>query len=321
MFSVGAEVFMNRRSFLNAIASAAAVSGVMSPQLSHSKECSPLLLNGTQLFSVYDLLNSDAKATLGAVGELGFESVELFGLDSRAARDNNFFGLTPIELLNTLKSSGLAMTHSHIGEIWEDTDTVARIAERLRVEVLILGAAEEFYDMPGGVFNPKPATDIAQLERLAARLNRAGQKYRRHGITFGYHNHWTEFIPVEGTIPLDYLIENTDPDNFKLELDVAWLTVAGIDPVTYIRRHSDRVVSCHLKDFDDRVALPDSPTWAEYIEAAIVEPGSGTIDFEPIINVLAEIDLTHAFVETDKSSNPLAAIERGKRHLKSLDLC
>ena len=311
---------MDRRYFLGNVVSAAATSTIF-PKYAFSQKCSPFLLNGMQLYSVNDLLIADAKSTLESVGDLGFSSVEFFGLDSAAARDNDFFGLTANELISTLSSFGLSMSYSHIGESWEDTDTVARIAERLGIQVLILFAAEEFYDMPRGVFSPKPATDLAQLGNLAARLDMAGQRYRRYGLTFGYHNHWTEFIPVEGKIPLDYLVENTDPDNFKLELDVAWLTVAGIDPATYIRHHADRVISCHLKDFDDRVTLPSSPTMADYIEASIVEPGSGMIDFEPIVNVIAEIGLTHAFVETDKSNDPLAAIERGMRHLKSLDIC
>jgi len=312
---------MERRDFLGMAVSAAAVTSAIIPRYAFAKECSPTLLSGTQLFSVFDLLVADAKAAIESVGDLGFSSVEFFGLDSPEARRDDFFGLSATNFRNAVHASGMEMRYSHISEIWEDTETVSRIAEKLGIEVVVLSAAEEFYEIQGGVFSPKPAKNLEQLQDLADRLNQAGAQYRKHGLTFGYHNHWTEFISVEETIPLDFLIENTAPDNFKLELDVAWLTVAGVDPVSYIERHSNRVISCHLKDFDTSVELPESPSWADYIEASIVEPGSGSIDFTPIVEILAEIGLTHAFVETDKSDDPLAAIGRGRRHLLSLDIC
>lgn len=312
---------MDRRSFLGSIVAGAAISGDLLPNLAVAQACPAGLFRGMQLYSVNDLLNADARSTLSAVGELGFKYVEFFELDSQAAQEGDFFGLSSRELAAAIRSSGLHMTHSHIGTIWEDTDSVARIADKLGIEVLILGAAEEFFDLQDGAFNPKQATDLDQLNRLADRLDGTGRRYRQLGLTFGYHNHWTEFLPVEGRIPLDHLIEHTDPDNFKLELDLAWLTVAGTDPAAYILRHANRVIACHLKDFDDQVVLPKLPTMSQYTDLSIVEPGSGTMNFGPILDVLTEIGLEHAFVEIDKSSDPLAAIQRGMHHLLSLRGC
>ena len=314
-------VEMDRRTLLRSIVAGAAVSGDFLPKFAFAQECPDGLLRGMQLYSVDDLLVSDARAALSAVGELGFRNVEFFDLDSPAAQADNFFGLSSREFAAAISMSGLRMKHAHIGSIWEDTDSVARIADKLGIEVLILGAAEEFYDLQDGNFNPKPATDLVQLDRLALRLNETGRRYRQLGFSFGYHNHWSEFIPIEGKIPLDFLIENTDPDNFKLELDLAWLTVAGLDPAAYLRRHANRVISCHMKDFDDRIELPESPTWSQYIEASIVEPGSGSMNFEMLLDVLTEIGLEYAFIEIDESSDPMAAIERGMHHLLSLRGC
>ena len=72
-----------------------------------------------------------------------------------------------------------------------------------------------------------------------------GREYRDRGLTFGYHNHHVEFMRVDGVVPYDYLMSNTDPKLVKIELDVGWLATAGVDPVTYLRRHAGRVIACH----------------------------------------------------------------------------
>ena len=61
-------------------------------------------------------------------------------------------------------------------------------------------------------------------------------------------------MPVDGVVPYDYLMSNTDPNLVKIELDVGWLATAGVDPVAYLRRHAGRVIACHLKDYDPTIA-------------------------------------------------------------------
>lgn len=309
---------MQRRGFLGALVSAAAVTSGLAPRFAYSRECPPQLLNGVQLWSVRDLLAKDAFGTIEAIGELGFNSVELFGLGGVQASSAQIFGLEFDELLGVLNASGLSARHSHIVENWQDNDAVARVAEQLGIEVIILAAAEEFFDRQAVEFIP--ATSVDQVRNLADRLNIAGKRYRRHGITFGYHNHWTEFVPVENQVPLDILIAHTDPDNVQFELDIAWLTAAGVDPAAYLERNLDRVISCHLKDIDQQKKLPIPPSTDNYVDAAL-EPGAGTVDFAPIIGLLAEGGVPNAFVEVDRSDDPLAAIQRGRLHLQSLGVC
>jgi hypothetical protein len=47
---------------------------------------------------------------------------------------------------------------------------------------------------------------------------------KRTGVQFAYHNHTTEFDEVEGHRPFDYILNNTDKDMVKMELDLAWAT-------------------------------------------------------------------------------------------------
>lgn len=309
---------MKRRNFLKAVLSAAAVTGGLGSRFAYSGDCPPQLLNGVQLWSVRDLLAEDAPGTFEAIGELGFNAVELFGLGGDPVKDARIFGLEFDELSRILNASGLSARHSHTVQNWQDADAIARVAEKLDIDVVILAAAEEFFDRQRVSF--VPAASVDQVRKLADKLNTAGEQYRRHGITFAYHNHWTEFVPVENQVPLDLLIEHTDPDNVRFELDIAWITAAGGDPVSFLNKNLDRIVSCHLKDIDQKKELPISSPTEAFVDA-VLEPGAGTIDFEPIIEILTRGGVTNAFVEVDKADDPLAAIQRGRLHLQTLGSC
>jgi sugar phosphate isomerase/epimerase len=159
-----------------------------------------------------------------------------------------------------------------------------------------------------------PAKGRAQLDGLAEKLNRVGREYRDRGLTFGYHNHHIEFTRVEGLVPYDYLMSNTDPDLVKIELDVGWLATAGVDPVAYLRRHAGRVIACHLKDYDPKIAS-DVP------QRKLVPPGSGSIDFAAVLAAMRETQVPRGFIEVDVSDDALLDVRRGHTHLQMLKGC
>jgi sugar phosphate isomerase/epimerase len=141
-----------------------------------------------------------------------------------------------------------------------------------------------------------------------------GREYRQRGLTFGYHNHHVEFMPVEGVVPYDYMMERTDPDLVKIELDLGWLALAGADPVAYLRKYAGRVISCHLKDYDASITT-DVP------QRKLVEPGAGDIDFGAALAAMNATSVTHGFIEIDVTDDPFGAVERGHRHLRALQVC
>ncbi len=159
-----------------------------------------------------------------------------------------------------------------------------------------------------------PAQSRAQLDALAEKLNRVGREYRDLGLTFGYHNHHVEFMRVDGVVPYDYLMSNTDPSLVKIELDVGWLATAGMDPVAYVRRHAGRVIACHLKDYAPSIAS-DVP------QRKLVAPGAGTIDFAALLAAMRETGVAHGFIEVDVSDDPLGDVRRGHAHLQTLKGC
>jgi sugar phosphate isomerase/epimerase len=252
---------------------------------------------GVQLFTIRDALQRDPRAALASLREIGIAEAELYGLNGA---QTTLFGMAAADLKKAFDANGIRVELSHIGAL-TDTQAIGATARALGVRTVIVATIV-------------PGESRAQLDALAATLNRVGREYRDQGLTFGCHNHDDEFLPVEGLVPFDYLMSNTDPDLVKIELDIGWLAYAGIDPVTYLRRYGRRVIACHLKDHDPTIAT-DVPA------RKLVTPGAGTIDFGAVLAAMNATGVAHGFLEVDVSDDPLGDVRRGTAHLQMLKGC
>ena len=111
-------------------------------------------------------------------------------------------------------------------------------------------------------------------------------------MKIAYHNHNFEFDTVDGIVPYDMLLEQTEPELVDMELDLFWIAYAGVDPLSYIKDYAGRFSMLHVKDLT-----------AERKMAAV---GEGTIDFEAIFALADTGGFKHHFVEHD---NPVDAFE------------
>ena len=68
------------------------------------------------------------------------------------------------------------------------------------------------------------------------------------GLRSGYHNHQTEFTPIDGKRPMEVIAANT-PKDFMLQLDVGTCVEVGSDPVAWIEANPGRINCLHLKDW------------------------------------------------------------------------
>ena len=302
---------MNRRDFI-ARSSAVAASVVVASHASRpaaAAECNPPL--GVQLFTVRDELRRDLRATLARLREIGFTQAELYGL---SGRENRLFGLTAAELKSAFAANALSVELAHVDGSLTNTAAIADFAAELGITTAIVALPVELGAARNDRLSVAPVKGLAQLDALAEKLDRTARDYRARGIRFGYHNHDVELLPVAGVVPLDYLMSRTDPDLVKMELDLGWLALAGANPAEYVRRYSGRIVACHMKDYDARIAS-DVP------ERKLVEPGAGAIDFGAVVAAMRDAKVEHAYIEIDVSADPLGAVANGYRYLKMLLAC
>jgi sugar phosphate isomerase/epimerase len=242
-----------------------------------------------QLYSVRREMERDFEGTLASLASIGYEEVEFAG----------YFDRRPEEVKTILGRHGLAAPSAHIPielvrQDWARTLDAANITGHRYIVVPWLP--------------PESRRTLDDFKRLAAEFNRLGGEAKRVGIRFAYHNHDFEFTPLEGRLPYDLLLAETDPANLALELDLFWITKGGQDPLTYFARYPGRFEMVHVKD-------SSGPP-----EHRQVDVGRGTVDFRRILARRGQGGIRHFFVEHDDPADPLAFARASYDYLRRLEL-
>ena len=97
---------------------------------------------------------------------------------------------------------------------------------------------------------PSQGQTVANYKRCADTFSKAGEQCKKANLIFGYHNHEYEFDKVDGKVLYDVLLEQTDPNLVKMEMDLGWAIVTGNDPLAYFKKYPNRFPLWHLKDMD-----------------------------------------------------------------------
>jgi sugar phosphate isomerase/epimerase len=294
---------ITRRGF---IGGAAAVAAVSSAKFSFAM---PMRLTlGIQLYSVRQQMAEDFEGTLAAVREAGFLEVESASLPKKPAA----------EIRKALDMAGLkcVSTHRSFVDVTRDLDATTEFEKIIGVSYIVCpGPGRRNPPDPGS--KPEPLT-IDDWKYNAEEFNKTGEKLKKAGIIFGYHNHWTEFVPVDGKIPYEELLRLCEPDKTTFEMDCGWVKVAGRDPIALMKRYPHRFSMLHVKDFH----LPPNISYATHEEAKVTELGRGSIDYRPIFAQAARNQkITHAFVEQEEFDMPwLESLKVDADYLKNLTI-
>ena len=240
---------------------------------------------GLQLYTVRTLLERDFEGTLAKIAALGYRKVEFAGL----------YGPSIAETRAMLDRQGLAAPSGHVSYDKLDRD---------------LPGALQTANLLGQKFIVCPSVDeglrrtLDDWKRTCGRFNRIGAQAKVAGLGFAYHNHDVEFRPLDGQIPYDVLLGETDLGLVRLEIDLYWMAKAGRDPVDYFRKYPGRFPLLHLKD--------------KAQDGSIVDLGQGTIDFQRILDHAGLAGMAYCFVEHDRPADPLRSIETSLRYLRQL---
>lgn len=269
---------------------------------------------GLQLFTVMKLLDTDFEGTLRTIAQIGYRQVETMGAFNRDpawVRDQfRRFGLTtPSQHLmpSTLYNDFSSYNRGEIGwaEIIRrftlafDFNRVEQFVTEAIGRAKILGQQYIVWQM-----NWQKGYGLSEVKQHIAAFNIAGQLCRDAGLGFAFHNHDLEFLPLDGTTPYDLLVQGTDPDLVKLEMDFMWASFAGADPVAYFERYPGRFRMTHLKD--------------RTTAGKIVIPGTGIEDFPRLLDASKKAGIEHAFVEYDQPVSPIDEIRAAYRYLRTL---
>lgn len=262
-------------------------SGVLSAALLLSPENffakTPLI--GLQLYTVRDEISKDVKATIQRVASIGFNSVEVFGYN-----EGNFFGLTPEEFLAVLKQNNLVTPSGHYSMNKFLTDGNE---DELKKTVEDAGKMGHTYFTIPYLTEPMRKS-LDDYKKLAKNLNRAAEEAKKAGMKLAYHNHDFEFKDWgAGQTGFNILTTETDPELVNFEMDIYWVSKAGVDPTAIMKEHKGRFKMWHVKDMADTA------------EKEFTEVGSGTIDYKKIFKCKKVSGMEYFFVEQDKTKIPV----------------
>jgi sugar phosphate isomerase/epimerase len=253
---------------------------------------------GLIIHSLRNQIKENGVAALDFVKEQGFAEVEI-GLE-------NHFGLTQEQMKDALKQRELKpiAAHTSYDFLLKQTDKAIEFADDLGVQYV--GVAWATHKKP---------LDEAQILKIAEDFNVIGKRLKEKGIQFFYHNHGFEFQPYKnGETLFDVLVQKTDTDFVKFEMDVLWTIFPGQDPVKLLKKYPDRWILIHLKDLAKGV---EGNLSGETDRKNIVPLGTGQADYPEILKTAQEIGIKHYFIE-DESPDVLKQIPQSLQYLSGI---
>lgn len=234
-------------------------------------------------------LKQDWQNTLKKAVDYGFSEMETGSYYGKSAAD--FLRFCGQIGLNPIGGGGIPFS--------TDTDTLLPKLDSLNA----INATFAVVYWPWLVSGP---FTLADCQRSVELLNKLGEVCKQRGLTFCWHNHNKEFIPMEAGLPFDYLMTHTDPALVSCEMDLYWVTKGGADPLAMLRKYSGRYRILHVKDM---APGPDQD---------FACPGSGLIDFKPLFAEARRQRIRHYMVERDNVENGLACLQTSGQYLRQL---
>jgi sugar phosphate isomerase/epimerase len=248
---------------------------------------------GLEMYSVRNTMQADLMGTVRAVGEMGYQGLEFFA---------PYFAWTTAQakdMRKLLDDLGIRCFSTH-----NDSDNLSgEKSQHARELNLILGSKYMVMASSHG------KAGLDGWREVAETLNTAADAVQKDGLRVGYHNHQTEFTPIDGVRPMEILAKNTKP-SVMLQLDVGTCIEAGSDPVAWIKANPGRIRSMHCKEWSPEAGKGYSvlfgegvAPWKKLFEAAehgggleyylVEQEGSRFSELETAKKCLAAFRATH----------------------------
>ncbi|MPS72679.1 MAG: sugar phosphate isomerase/epimerase [Chryseobacterium sp.] len=249
-----------------------------------------------QLYTIRDAIADNLEKSLERLAELGFKQLEIYGYDGK------FFGKSRTEFQSILKNVGLEVISSHhtTGIVHNTKGTLLNEWEQSVEDLYFIGSK---YMVCSYLFEEERTSE--HYKKLPELLDKSGEITNRSGIGFAYHNHDFEFEKFGDKTVYDFILENTNPDLVKMELDLYWISKAGFDPLEYFEKYPKRFPLWHVKDMKAKTK-------------DFAEVGNGTIDFKTIFEAKEKAGLKYWFLEQDSSDKEIfESIKISRDYIKS----
>lgn len=240
-------------------------------------------------------LPDDLATTLGKVAAAGFSAVETIGDHGMAAG----------ALRDLLDQHQLQVIATHLP------------LERLRDD---LPAVIAFNKAVGNTTLVAPYIPALVEERasdgyiaIGRQLGEIGRRCRDAGMRLLYHNHNWELRPIGGKSGLEWLLEAAGTDTLDLELDLAWVAAAGLDPAALLKQYAGCCPRVHIKDLARSGERPEDAVRDGVVMADV---GAGILEWPRLLAASRDAGAEWYIVEHDNPRDPLASITKSFTYLQ-----
>ena len=305
---------LNRRNFLKS-SGLLALGSMAIPKAASAFFTAPGHPIGVQLFTFFNEMDADVSGNLHKIAAIGYQEIE-----SAFSKKGGYYGMKPKEFAALCKKEGLSWKSHHVlgapfklppgTKMPAGPDGKPMVLPPMRnlrdnMKALVDEVAE------GGVSYlvcaNSPTGTLDEVKSTIEVLNKTGELCKKAGLQFCYHNHDMEFKKVEGKVPYQMLLSETSADLVKMELDLAWATKAGVDPVELFDKHPGRFPLLHIKDIS--------------ADFKTLEPvGEGVVNFKRVFAHTQTAGVKHYFVEHDMPKDAFASITESYKNLRKLGL-
>lgn len=192
-----------------------------------------------QMYSFMDGNHNDTRENLKMASEMGYDGVELFGMNLEVPAE---------EMKELLAQYHLTAVSMHLGA--DQILTYLPYAATLGMK--FIGIAMQ------------TMMNEEEVHAFAKRLNELGEACSREGMKLTYHNHTQEFGSYGDKRIIDILMDETNPEYVGFELDAGWCAAAGTDPIAFVQEKSGRICLIHIKESSEAIGPQPFQDWGSF---------------------------------------------------------
>lgn len=189
-----------------------------------------------QMYSFMDGNHNDTRENLKMASQMGYDGVELFGMNLEVPAE---------EMKQLLLQYHLIPVSMHVSA--DQILAYLPYASVLGMKFIGIGM--------------QAMMNEEEVHAFAKKLNELGEACSREDIKLTYHNHTQEFGSYGDKRIIDILMEETNPEYVGFELDAGWCAAAGVDPIAFVREKSGRICLIHIKESSEAIGPQPFTDW------------------------------------------------------------
>lgn len=254
-------------------------------------------VTGVQLYTLRDFIQTaeDFDSTLARLKAMGVRDVQISGIGGDVTAEAQKASLDRYGMR-------VCVTHQSYDRITHELPALIKLHQTIDCDALGLGYAPE-----------DVRSTTQKVRALIETFESVARELKKSGISFHYHNHDFEFKKLADSdrTMMELLLSESDPALVHLIPDVAWIHVAGVDPVRFLAENAERFKVVHFKDY-----VPKEDGRPRFVSL-----GQGVVDLQACYDVCCEKEIPFIMYEQDDcwtDGDPFLATKESLRCFEDL---